>query len=198
MSKRQERKINILKYIQEKITADGYPPSIREIGKVCSISSTSVVYSLLSELAEENQIIFEKNKKRAISLVQSNRTSSIRVPIVGTVPAGVPILAQENIEDYLPFCSDRNPDELFALNVIGTSMVGAGILDGDIVVVEKSPCAENGEIVVAMIDGEATVKRFYQEPERVRLQPENPEMAPIFAQDVTILGKVISCIRYYH
>lgn len=195
--KKEERKTMVYEFVRRKIQEDGYPPSIREIGAHTGISSTSVVYSILMSLAEDGLITFEKNKKRAISIVNSENIRTARVPIAGRVTAGVPILAQENIEGYLNLCTDYCPDDLFALRVMGTSMVGAGIMDGDTVVVHKTPVAENGQIVVAMIDGEATVKRYYRERDTIRLQPENPTMSPIFSRDVIILGRVVSCIRYY-
>lgn len=182
-------------FLRERI-AEGYVPSVREICSGLGFRSTSTAHRCLERLVEAGLI--EKqggNLNRAIRLVGGE---SRRVPLVGTVTAGQPITAIEHIEDYLSFKPKKRYDgELFALKVRGESMINAAILDGDTVIVEQTPYADNGEIVVAMTeDGEATVKRFYKEDGHYRLQPENDAMAPIILENVTVLGRVVAVLRY--
>ena len=178
-SKQQE----ILEYIKETILKKGYPPAVREICEAVHLKSTSSVHSHLSALEEKGFIRRDPTKPRTI-------------PLIGTVAAGEPILAEERIEDYFPFPAEILPNaETFMLKVKGESMIGAGILPGDQVIVEQRPTALNGEIVVAMIDDSATIKRFYKEKGHYRLQPENEAMDPIITDHVEILGKVIGLIR---
>lgn len=186
----------IYEYLIEK-SQDGVPPSIREIGKAVGLKSTSSVHGNLESLEKAGYIQRDPMLKRSIRILgQAENVTS--VPILGTVTAGMPILAVEQIEGYLPFNGTYTADSsLFALRVRGESMMLAGILDGDIVVVQKSPVARNGEIVVAMIEDEATVKRFYKENGHFRLQPENDSFEPIICNEVIILGKVIAVMRYY-
>lgn len=185
----------VFDFLRERI-AEGYVPSVREICAELGFKSTSTAHRCLERLVEAGLI--EKqggNLNRAIRLVGGE---SRRVPLVGTVTAGQPITAIEHIEDYLSFKPKKRYDgELFALKVRGESMINAAILDGDTVIVEQTPYAENGEIVVAMTqDGEATVKRFYKEGGHYRLQPENDTMAPIILDEVTVLGRVVAVLRY--
>lgn len=185
----------VFDFLRERI-AEGYVPSVREICAELGFRSTSTAHRCLERLVEAGLI--EKqggNLNRAIRLVGGE---SRRVPLVGTVTAGQPITAIEHIEDYLSFKPKKRYDgELFALKVRGESMINAAILDGDTVIVEQTPYADNGEIVVAMTqDGEATVKRFYKEGGHYRLQPENDTMAPIILDEVTVLGRVVAVLRY--
>ena len=185
----------IFEYIKNKISQTGVAPSVREIAAAVGLRSTSSVQYNLNILEEAGLIKRDANLKRTIRL--AGGAENIRhVPVIGTVTAGVPILATQQIEEYVAI-SGVTGDELFALHVKGDSMINAGILNGDIVIVNQTPVAENGEIVVALIDDEATVKRFYQENDYIRLQPENDESPPIIVDNCTILGKVITLIRSY-
>lgn len=172
----------------------GIPPTVREICAATGLHSTSTVHAHLKTLERLGYITREAGLNRSIRIEGSEAAE--QVPILGRVTAGIPILAVEDIEGYIPFPHKEGKD-LFALHVQGLSMRDAGILDGDYVVAEKAPTADNGEIVVAMIEDEATVKRFYREKDRVRLQPENPDFEPIFSDQVSLLGKVIAVVRYY-
>ncbi|MBQ6263599.1 MAG: transcriptional repressor LexA [Clostridia bacterium] len=189
----------IYEYVKETIEKNGYSPSVRDIRSALGIKSTSTVHVYIQRLEEKGLISKEDGKSRTLR-VDGSDPAGIKVPIIGAVTAGVPILAVENSEGYV-VCSPRGPvgdkKRLFALRVRGESMIDAGILDGDIVVAEQSPVAEDGEIVIALIGDEATVKTFYRENGRIRLQPQNKTMKPIIVDEVTILGKVISCVRYY-
>lgn len=175
----------------------GVPPSVREIGAAVGLRSTSSVQANLDALEESGYIERDPLLKRSIRVLgQAENVTS--VPLLGTVTAGSPILAVEQIEGYIPYNGRVSRDKsLFALKVRGESMLWAGILDGDIVIAEKTPSAVNGEIVVAMIEDEATVKRFYKEKGHFRLQPENDAFEPIITNEVIILGKVIALYRYY-
>jgi len=178
-------------------TQDGVPPSVREIGERVGLRSTSSVQANLDALEKMGYISRDSMHKRSIRIVGQDR-SAVMVPLLGTVTAGLPILAVEQIESYLPYTGPVSRDKaLFALRVRGESMVNAGILDGDIVFVEKTPSAHNGDIVVALLEDEATVKTFYKENGHFRLQPENDYMEPIFCDELIILGKVVSLLRYY-
>jgi len=178
-------------------TQDGVPPSVREIGERVGLRSTSSVQANLDALEAFGLISRDPMYKRSIRIVGLDRQASW-IPLLGTVTAGQPILAVEQIESYLPYNGPVTRDKsLFALRVRGESMVNAGIFSGDIVFVEKTPTARNGDIVVAMIGEEATVKTFYKENGHFRLQPENDAMDPIFTDEVIILGKVVSLLRYY-
>lgn len=171
----------------------GVPPTVREICAATGLRSTSTVHAHLKTLEKLGYISRDAGLNRSIRIEGS--TAAVQVPVMGKVTAGQPILAVEDIEGYLPF-PQKEGKELFALHVSGLSMRDAGILDGDYVVAEQTPAAENGEIVVAMIDDEATVKRFFREKDCVRLQPENPDFEPIYTDHVFILGKVIAVMRY--
>lgn len=174
----------------------GVPPSVREICAATGLKSTSSVHAHLKALEEAGYISRDAGLNRAIHIEGCEQTA--QVPILGRVTAGIPILAVEEIQGYLPVAAGQlRGREVFALTVQGESMKDAGILDGDYVVVERTPTAHNGEIVVALLEDEATVKRLYREADGVRLQPENDAFEPIFAKEVLILGRVISVVRYY-
>ena len=178
-------------------SADGIPPSVREIGTAVGLRSTSSVQANLDALEEKGYITRDPMLKRSIRIVGQNDNIT-QVPIVGTVTAGAPILSVESIEGYFPYTGSVSRDKpLFALHVRGESMIEAGILDGDLVIAEKTPYARNGDLVVALVEDEATVKTFYKEDGYYRLQPENPSYMPIIVSDVSILGKVVAVMRYY-
>lgn len=186
----------ILEFIRSEIEERGYPPSVREICASVGLRSTSTVHSHLISLEKQGLLRRDPTKPRAIEVLDNSVAHGRTVPLVGKVTAGQPILAIENIEDYLTLPTTVLGNEgLFCLRVQGESMIEAGILDGDIIVVRQQATAENGEIVVAMIDDEATVKRIYYEPDRVRLQPENSHLDPIYAPSVQVLGKVVALYR---
>ncbi len=181
-------------YLKNRVQ-NGLPPTVREICQATGLKSTSSVHAHLKTLEREGYISRDTGLNRAIHIVGEQHT--VQVPIVGRVAAGQPILAEQQIEGYIPFSPPAGSYEYFALNVRGESMRMAGILNGDIVIAQQTPVARDGEIVVALIEDEATVKTFYREKDRIRLQPENPEYAPIYATDVRILGKVVAVFRYY-
>ena len=189
----------ILEYIEKYIDENGYPPSVREIGQAVDLKSTSTVHGHLSRLEKKGLLHREAMKPRTIDVVREDKPQMLKVPMLGRVAAGVPILAEENAEGYMQL-----PDAMlgqgdhFILEIRGDSMINAGIMNGDFVVVKRQPTAMNGEIVIAMIDDEATCKRYFKEPDRIRLQPENPRMRPFYARSVTILGKVVAVYRIYN
>ncbi len=197
-----QKEKEVFEYISRSVKQNGYAPSVRDICTAVGIKSTSSVHGYIRRLETKGYIRKSNGKSRALSIesdvhIESNNMR--RVPILGKVTAGQPILAVENYDGYVDFPStmSKNNANLFALRVMGESMIDAGIMDGDIVVVESQRYAYDGEIVVAMIEDEATVKRFFRESDRVRLQPENKAMKPIFSRDVTILGRVIANFRFY-
>jgi repressor LexA len=192
-----ERQRRILEVIRNFTADHGYPPSVREIGERVGLSSSSTIHAHLKALERHGLISRDPTKPRALRSGANPPADAVVVPILGRVAAGVPITAQEDVEGeflvgagFVPRASDG-----FMLRVQGDSMVDAAILDGDLILVRPQRTAENGEIVVAMLDGEATVKRFYREAGRVRLQPENQTMAPIYATDVEIVGRVEAVVR---
>ncbi|VBB09000.1 peptidase s24/s26a/s26b [Lucifera butyrica] len=191
----------ILAYIKENLRAKGYPPSVREIGQAVGLSSSSTVHTHLNKLESLGFIKRDPTKPRAIDVLAEapwRQKAMIPVPLVGTVTAGQPILAVENIEETYPLPSELvgNDDNVFMLNVKGESMINVGILDGDYILVREQNTARNGDIIVALIDNEeATVKRFFKENNRVRLQPENDLMEPIYSNNVSVIGKVIGLFR---
>jgi len=192
------RERSVFEYIKNSLSDNGYAPSVRDIRDALGFKSTSTVHMYLTRLADRGLITRDGGKSRAIHM--DGIGASNQVPLVGKVTAGKPILAQEDFEGYISFCASSvgcRPDNLFALNIKGESMVDAGILDGDVVIVDKRTYAENGEIVVALIEDEATVKTFYKEDGHYRLQPENKTMEPIFAESVVVLGKVVASLRLY-
>ena len=194
-----DRQLSILDVIRRFTAERGYPPSVREIGELVGLSSSSTIHAHLVALERRGLISRDPTKPRAMRSSEPGQTApdAVVMPILGKVAAGVPITAQQDVEGefvlsaaFVPKASDA-----FMLRVQGDSMVDAAILDGDLILVRPQPSAHNGEIVVAMVDGEATVKRFYREPGRVRLQPENRSMAPIYASDVEIVGRVEAVVR---
>lgn len=201
-NKLSERQQAILNYIQKEVYEKGYPPSVREIGEAVGLASSSTVHGHLNRLEKKGYIRRDPTKPRAIEILDQNsnlhKKDTVMVPLVGKVTAGEPITAVENIEDYfpLPVRIAGEDQTTFLLSVQGDSMINAGIMDGDYVVVRQQHTADNGEIVVAMTgDGEATVKRFFKEGDHIRLQPENDRLQPLRLPQVTILGKVVSLIR---
>ncbi len=195
MEKLNDKQKEIFEYIKEIISQRGIAPSVREIGSAVGLSSTSSVQYNLNALEGAGYITRESNLKRTIRICGSAATVN-HIPLLGTVTAGVPILATQQIEEYIAL-SGVSGANLFALHVKGDSMINAGIFDGDIVVVEQTPVAENGDIVVALINDEATVKRFYKENGQFRLQPENDKYEPIIVDECAVLGKVKTLIRSY-
>lgn len=195
------RQKQILSFIRDTLRLKGYPPSVREIGEAVGLSSSSTVHSYLSKLEEAGFIRRDPTKPRAIEILDESpwRQKLVTpVPLVGRVTAGQPILAVENIEETYPMPSELigTRDDIFMLTVCGESMINAGIFDGDKVLVRKQSTANNGDIVVALLnDEEATVKRFFKEKNSIRLQPENDYMEPIYSKNVAILGKVIGLYR---
>ena len=195
-----DKQREILEYIKEMILKKGYPPAVREICEAVHLKSTSSVHSHLESLEKNGYIRRDPTKPRTIEILDDDfaltRRELVHVPVIGTVAAGVPILAEQNIEDYLPIPAEILPNkEVFMLKVKGNSMIEAGIYNGDKVIVAKQPNAENGDKVVALVDDSATVKTFYKENGHFRLQPENSSMDPIILDQVEILGKVIGLFR---
>ena len=191
----------ILEYIMGEIFRKGYPPAVREICEAVDLKSTSSVHSHLETLEKNGYIRRDPTKPRAIEILDDDfnltRREVVNVPIVGHVAAGEPILATENIENYFPIPVEYMPnEETFMLKVKGESMINAGIFNGDNVLVKKQPNAENGDIVVALVDDSATVKTFYKEDGYYRLQPENDTMDPIIVKECSILGKVFGVFRF--
>ncbi len=195
MEKLNETQKAVFDYIKDIISQRGIAPSVREIGQAVGLKSTSSVQYNLNALEDLGYIKRDANLKRTIRI--SGSAENVRhIPLLGTVTAGVPILATQQIEDYIAL-SGISGNNLFALRVKGDSMINAGIHDGDIVVVEQLPVADNGDIVVALIDDEATVKRFYKENGYFRLQPENDKYEPIIVETCSVLGKVKTLVRFY-
>ena len=194
----------ILDYIKNEIINRGFPPAVREICEAVNLKSTSSVHSHLETLEKDGYIRRDPTKPRAIEIVDDNfnlvRREVVNVPVIGRVAAGEPLLAIENIENYFPIPAEFMPNaQTFILNVQGESMINAGILNGDHVIVEQCSTADNGDMVVALIDDSATVKTFYKEEGHIRLQPENDYMDPIIVEgDLQILGKVIGVFRFMH
>ncbi|WP_209811722.1 transcriptional repressor LexA [Ammoniphilus resinae] len=197
----------ILEFIKQEVREKGYPPSVREIGEAVGLASSSTVHGHLARLEKKGLIRRDPTKPRAIEILSSNERNEAdkeiaiaRIPVLGKVTAGEPILAIENVEEYFVLPEHMvGKDTVYMLKVQGNSMIEAGILNGDYVIVRQQSVAHNGEIVVAMTEeGEATVKRFYKERNHFRLQPENPEMEPILLPQVTILGKVTGVFRDLH
>lgn len=197
-----DRQREILDFIRAEIHRRGFPPSVREIGEAVGLSSSSTVHSHLAALEEKGFLRRDPSKPRALEVLDYRDTDraidygQVRaVPLVGQVAAGMPLLAAENIEATMPLPTEMADESTFILRVRGDSMIDAGILDGDYVVVRQQNTATNGDIVVALIEDDATVKRFFMESDRVRLQPENAALEPIYSREVTILGKVVALFR---
>lgn len=199
ISELTDKQREILNYIKKESMAKGYPPSVREICSAVGIKSTSTVHGNLEKLEKLGHIRRDPTKPRAIEILDDTfgQREMINLPIVGSVAAGVPILATENIEGHFPVPADmyNTNKEMFILNVKGDSMIECGINDGDYLIVEQRATAENGEIVVALIDDSATVKRFFKESTHIRLQPENSSMEPIIVEDCQIIGKAVGLFR---
>lgn len=198
ISKKQEE---ILEYIKSELLSKGYPPAVREICEAVHLKSTSSVHSHLETLEKNGYIRRDPTKPRAIEIMDDTfnltRREVVNVPVIGRVAAGAPILAEENIENYFPIPMEFMPNEkTFLLSVKGESMINAGILDGDYVLIKQQSNAENGDMVVALVEDGATVKRFFKEEVVYRLQPENDFMDPIIVESVEILGKVIGVFRF--
>lgn len=198
-----KKQAEILEFIKERILEKGYPPAVREICEAVNLKSTSSVHAHLETLEKNGYIRRDPTKPRAIEICDDSfqlvRHEMTSIPIVGTVAAGQPILAEENIEGYFPIPVDMAPNaESFVLKVKGDSMINAGIFSGDQIFVECTNVARNGDTVVALVDDSATVKTFYKENGHIRLQPENDDMDPIIVDDCKILGKVYGVFRLYH
>ncbi|MBS4207480.1 transcriptional repressor LexA [Bacillus sp. FJAT-50079] len=203
MMKLSKRQQDIMDFIKDEVKTKGYPPSVREIGEAVGLASSSTVHGHLARLESKGFIRRDPTKPRAIEILQIEednipRQKTINVPLVGKVTAGLPISAIENIEEYFPLPEHlaSSDEQVFMLEIVGESMIEAGILNGDYVIVRQQQTANNGDIVVAMTeDDEATVKRFFKEKDYFRLQPENSTMEPIIVRDVSILGKVVGLYR---
>ncbi|HLR66228.1 transcriptional repressor LexA [Virgibacillus alimentarius] len=204
MTKLSKRQQMIFDFIKDEVNKKGYPPSVREIAEAVGLASSSTVHGHLARIEKKGYIRRDPTKPRAIEILEKSADSDIPreaaryAPVIGKVTAGLPITAVENIEEFIPLPnSSAGPDDnLFVLVIEGESMIEAGILDGDMVIIKQQNTAHNGEIVVAMTEeDEATVKRFFKEKDHIRLQPENATMEPLIYQDVTILGKVVGLYR---
>ena len=202
LSKRQQM---IVDFIKSEVETKGYPPSVREIAKAVGLASSSTVHGHLERIENKGYIRRDPTKPRAIELIDESyqnvsKDSARYVPVIGKVTAGSPITAVENVEEYMPIpgSTAQQDDQLFVLSVVGESMINAGIQDGDRVIVKQQSTAENGEIVVAMTDeDEATIKRFYKEDGKFRLQPENDNMEPMYFSNISILGKLVGLYRNF-
>ena len=197
-----KKQTEILEYIKNQILDKGYPPAVREICAAVHLKSTSSVHSHLETLEKLGYIRRDPTKPRAIEIVDDEFNLSRRelrnIPLLGNVAAGQPLFAEQNIESYFPMLSDELPDgNLFMLNVRGESMINAGIFDGDKIIVQQTETAKNGDIVVALVEEAATLKTYYKENGRFRLQPENDTMEPIYVNEVIILGKVVGLFRFF-
>ena len=200
MSELKDKQLLIYEFLKDFTSQKGYPPTVREICKAVGLKSTSSVHGHLKQLEKEGLIKRDPTKPRALEIVDSViKKEMINVPIIGKVTAGLPILANENIEDSFPLPLDyvKHNNDLFMLKISGSSMIKAGILDGDLAIIEKTQTASNGDKIVALIENEATLKTFYRENNHIRLQPENDEMEPIIVDNCSILGKLIGIYKTY-
>ncbi|ASW42820.1 transcriptional repressor LexA [Clostridium isatidis] len=201
MDELKDKQLEIYEFLKIFTEAKGYPPSVREICEAVNLKSTSTVHGHLRRLEKKGLIKRDPTKPRALEIMENtiNKKEMLNVPLVGRVTAGIPILATENIEDTFPIPLDyiKHNNELFMLRVTGDSMINAGIHNGDYAIIERNQTAENGDIVVALIENEATIKRFYKENNHIRLQPENDTMEPIIVKDCSILGKLVGLYRAY-
>ena len=197
----KDKQSDIYEYLKSYTETKGYPPSVREICEAVSLSSTSTVHGHLKRLEKKGLIKRDPSKPRALEIMELNqpKREMINIPIIGKVSAGTPILATENIEDSFPLSLDyiKHNKDLFMLKVSGNSMINIGINDGDLAIIEKADSAINGDIVVALIENEATIKRFFKEKDHIRLQPENDALTPILVPDCSILGKLVGLYRQY-
>jgi len=197
-----EREREIYEFILNAIRNEGYAPSVRDICNALNLKSTSTVHTYLARLEQKGVIQKDAGKSRTLRVDNGTtpKSSTVKIPILGKVAAGMPILAVENYEGYIDFpkpSSRHTSNDLFALKVQGESMIEAGIMDGDLIVVEKRNTAEDGDIIVALVEDDATVKTFYREGNRFRLQPENSTMKPIYTDELIVLGKVVASMRFY-
>lgn len=200
MSELNDKQLLIYEFLKDFTSEKGYPPTVREICKAVGLKSTSSVHGHLKHLEKEGLIKRDPTKPRALEIVDSVvKKEMINVPIIGRVTAGLPILANENIEDSFPLPLDyvKHNNDLFMLKISGSSMIKAGILDGDFAIIERTQTASNGDKIVALIENEATLKTFYRENDHIRLQPENDKMEPIIVDNCSILGKLIGIYRTY-
>ena len=201
MSEKKNMQMEVYNFLKKTTLEKGYPPSVREICEAVGLRSTSTVHGHLSRLEKKGYIRRDTTKPRAIEFIKEEVVPKemVRIPVVGKVTAGMPILAVENIEDTfsLPLQFIHSNKELFMLKVSGTSMIEAGINDGDYAIIEKTNVASNGDKVIALIENEATLKTFYKEKDHIRLQPENSTMEPIIVDDCSILGKLVGIFRNY-
>ncbi|AJA48029.1 LexA repressor [Clostridium pasteurianum DSM 525 = ATCC 6013] len=199
--KKVDMQTEIYEFIKSEVINKGYPPSVREICAKVGLSSTSTVHGHLSRMEKKGLIKRDPTKPRAIELLgdEGAKKELVNIPIIGKVTAGKPILAFENIEDYftMPLEFTKNKNDLFILKISGESMIDAGIYDGDFAIIEKTNSAKNGDIVVALIGDEATIKRFYKEKDHIRLQPENSTMDPIIVPNCNIIGELVGIYRRY-
>lgn len=195
-----DKKEEILKYVTDRYSSHLLPPTMDEIAQHLGLKAVSNIHRQLRSLVEEGRLVEYQRKYLPSGFFRKGQPLRLlQIPLLGNVAGGLPMLALENLQGHVPYLPEgaEDPEELFALKVQGDSMSGAGILDGDIVVVERTPIVENGEIAVAMVGEEATVKRIFREGGRIRLQPENPAYSPLLTDDVMILGKVVACSRSY-
>ena len=197
----KDKQLEVYNFLKTYTENRGFPPSVREICEAVGLSSTSTVHGHLKRLEKKGFIKRDPSKPRALEIIElnNNKKEMINVPIVGKVTAGLPILATENIEDTFPLPLEyiKHNKELFMLRVTGESMINVGINNGDLAIIEKTESAENGEIIVALIDNEATIKTFYKEDGHIRLQPENDTMEPIIVDNCSVLGKLVGIYRQY-
>lgn len=198
-AKVNNKQMEIYEFIKSHVKHKGYPPSVREICTAVGLSSTSTVHGHLERLEKKGLIKRDPTKPRTIEIVEKDKKEMINIPVLGTITAGMPILAVENIEDIFPLPLDyiKSKKELFMLRIKGESMIEAGINNNDLAIIEKTNYAENGSIVVALIDNEATLKRFFKEKDYIRLQPENSSMNPILVKDCAIIGRLVGLYREY-
>jgi len=201
MIESKDKQSEIYKFLLDFTGKKGYPPSVREICEAVSLKSTSTVHGHLKRLEKKGLIKRDPTKPRALEIIELNalKREMLNIPIVGKVTAGLPILATENIEDTFAMPMDfiKHDRELFILKVSGESMINIGVRDGDLAIIEQADSASNGEVVVALIDDEATIKRFFKENNHIRLQPENDTMDPIIVDSCSILGKLVGLFRQY-
>lgn len=201
MNNLKDKQLEIYNFLKTYTANKGYPPSVREICDAVNLKSTSTVHGHLKRLEKKGLLKRDATKPRALEITDPDcpKKEMLHIPIIGRVTAGIPILATENIEDTFPVPTDyiKHNQELFMLKVIGNSMINAGINDGDLAIIEKNSVASNGDIVVALIDNDATIKTFYKERDHIRLQPENDTLSPIIVNDCTILGKLVGLFRAY-
>lgn len=201
MNNLKDKQLEIFEFLKIYTANKGYPPSVREICEAVSLKSTSTVHGHLKRLESKGLLRRDPTKPRALEIIDPDcpKKEMLHIPIIGRVTAGIPILATENIEDSFPVPTDfiKHNKELFMLKVVGNSMINVGINDGDLAIIEKTPTALNGDIVVALIDNEATIKTFYKEKDHIRLQPENDTLEPIIVNDCSILGKLVGLFRAY-